>query len=457
MSFEAPRNLSSVYVITGLHGQDGAYLIDAILDEMEENFAWETQESVTFLCPVRNLRRSPGSAKAEARVGQERSLGREVNLDIFICDLAGDCQELRKRLLDPEVMGARGQVHLYAMAALSHVGESWKDPSWVLTQNLRITTNLLEVAVAFDEERAKFDAMDGSKREPIRVFFAGTSELFSGKDIYPFMNEEVHFRPKSPYAVSKLAGVELCRVYKEAYGLDVRVGILFNHESPLRGDNFFTKRVVNEMARMEQEVLEQRLPEPMTVGQLIGARNWSRASTLMRGVVRLMNHPSDKVETYFRGVPGECDASEGVIFCSRKMTFLAEFIDRVLTRFPKLYAFALARAEAEELRRKFEDSSYEMKEVALFGPDQNEMKGIFLKSGPEAAERVRPRTLAERGGLVETEAGGVRKVYQRPSDVYYLHGDCSVAVLNGFLKEARGDNDEEELDELINEMVEALQ
>lgn len=446
------RDLDSVYVITGLHGQDGAYLIDAILDEMHEKDEWQKHDSVTFLCPVRNLRASPGLAKAEARVASEKAQGHDVTLDVFICDLAGDCQELRKRLLLSPYLYLAGHRHIYAMAALSHVGESWKDPSWVLTQNLRITTNLLEIAKDFD--RRWLGVQSTTEIDPkyrIKLFFAGTSELFNGKDPYTFVDEGDSYSPQSPYAVSKLAGVELCKVYKEAYDLDVRVGIMFNHESPLRGPNFFTQKVVREMARMNKEVIEGKVPQPMKVGQLIGGRDWSRASTLMRGVVRLMNHPSRKVMSQHGYLTDERQASNGVVFSSGKMTFLGSFIDKVLTRFPALLHWATKRTDQLDEERRAKDPSYDPPKAELFDVPQEVMTETFVEAGPDAAEAIRPRTLAERAGLVYVST---EKAERRPSDVYYLCGNCGMAISNGFLGLPKAPDDE--IDALIDEMVEAV-
>jgi len=132
---------------------------------------------------------------------------------------------------------------IYHLAAQSDVGYSFKDPHQTLDANITGTLNILE-AIRHHRPNTKF-------------YFAGSSEMFGGVLEEP-QKETTPFDPRSPYGVSKCAGFQLTKNYREAYGLHASSGILFNHESERRGKEFVTRKITHalgEIARGERDVL----------------------------------------------------------------------------------------------------------------------------------------------------------------------------------------------------------
>ena len=147
---------------------------------------------------------------------------------------------------------------IYNLAALSHVKVSFETPASALEINTQGTLNILE-AVRICELECH-----------TKIFQASSSEMF-GSAPAP-QNETAPMNPQSPYAVAKLAAYGLAKVYREAYGLFVANGISFNHESPLRGEHFVTRKITLAVAE-----IEAGRTEPLRLGNLDSVRDWGYA------------------------------------------------------------------------------------------------------------------------------------------------------------------------------------
>lgn len=122
---------------------------------------------------------------------------------------------------------------IYNLCAQSHVQVSWEIPYMTaLTTGIGVL-NILESVKALDLEKK------------VKIYQASTSEMFSGKD-KGLMNEETRFDPQSPYGTAKQYAYQICKNYRDAFGMFISNGILFNHESSRRGDNFVTKKIINQ-------------------------------------------------------------------------------------------------------------------------------------------------------------------------------------------------------------------
>lgn len=156
----------------------------------------------------------------------------------------------------------------YHLAAMSHVGESFKIPHVALEINAVGTLNCLEAA----------------KRVGAKFYQASTSELFG--DSPPPQSELTPMRPRSPYAIAKLAAYWLVRNYRER-GMFAVNGILFNHESPRRGGDFVTQKVCTAAARKQ----------PVKLGNLDAVRDWGHAEDYVYGMWLMMQQraPDDYV------------------------------------------------------------------------------------------------------------------------------------------------------------------
>lgn len=233
--------------LTGATGQDGFYLSNFLLDKGYKVYGL--------------VRRSAQS--------------KEIPEGITVVE--GD-------VTDPRIVDVISDIspsEIYHLAAMSHVGESFKIPSTTFDINAKGTLNVLEA----------------SKRINAKFYQASTSELF-GISPAP-QNEKTSFHPRSPYGVSKLAAYWITVNYREAYNLFACNGILFNHESPLRGENFVTQKISKGVAKIFHGETEK-----ICLGNLDAKRDWGHAEDFVRGMWLMLQHskPDDYVlatgETY---------------------------------------------------------------------------------------------------------------------------------------------------------------
>ncbi|MFA5129331.1 MAG: GDP-mannose 4,6-dehydratase [Patescibacteria group bacterium] len=166
---------------------------------------------------------------------------------------------------------------IYHFAAQSSVGLSFQNPR--LTHDVNIM-GTLHVLNSLKEHRPQ-----------ARLYFAATSEMFGRTQPSP-QNEETAFHPRSPYGVSKLAGFWTVKNYREAYGLFLVNGILFNHESEYRGEEFVTKKIARAVAR-----IANGSEEALTVGNLDAKRDWGYAGEYVDGMWRMLQQeqPDDYI------------------------------------------------------------------------------------------------------------------------------------------------------------------
>jgi GDPmannose 4,6-dehydratase len=152
----------------------------------------------------------------------------------------------------------------YHLAAQSFVAESFADGFSTLNTNINGTHYILA---------ALRELQPGC-----RFYFAGSSEMF-GKVAEVPQNEETRFHPRSPYGISKVAGFDLTRNYREAYGMFCASGILFNHESERRGFEFVTRKITSTVARIKAGVADE-----LRLGNLDARRDWGHAADYVRAM-----------------------------------------------------------------------------------------------------------------------------------------------------------------------------
>jgi GDPmannose 4,6-dehydratase len=159
----------------------------------------------------------------------------------------------------------------YHLAAQSFVAESFADGFSTMNTNINGTHYVL---AALRELRPR-----------CRFYFAGSSEMFGKVREVP-QNENTAFYPRSPYGISKVAGFELTRNYREAYEMFCVSGILFNHESPRRGYEFVTRKISNTVAR-----IKLGLASELRLGNLEARRDWGHAKDYVRAMHLMMQQP----------------------------------------------------------------------------------------------------------------------------------------------------------------------
>ena len=242
-------------LITGITGQDGYYLSELLIDK-----GYEVHGLIRRSSSFNTSRIEPLMSKYE----------KEGNFNLYYSDLL-DSSSLTSliNLINPD--------EVYNLAAQSHVAVSFKNPLY--------TTQVGTVGVV-----SLLEAIKNSKKD-IKFYQASSSEMFGGID-NNLLSEKSQFFPKSPYAVSKVFAHDMTRVYRESYGLFAVNGILFNHESPHRGETFVTRKISKAVGRISENIQSK-----LTLGNLDAYRDWGFAGDYVEGMWLMMQHsePSDWV------------------------------------------------------------------------------------------------------------------------------------------------------------------
>ncbi len=245
-----------VALITGVTGQDGSYLAELLL---EKDYDVHGIARRTSMFNRERIEPAREGAQREGKV-----------FELHYGDL-GDSSSLNRivALVRPD--------EIYNLAAQSHVGISFQQPEYTSDVDATGTLRLLEAI--------RSNGLDS------RFYQASTSELFGKVSEVP-QRETTAFNPRSPYAVSKLYAYWIVRSYREAYNMHASNGILFNHESPRRGENFISRKVTNGLAR-----LKLRGTGPLRVGNLESIRDWGYAPEYVEMMWRMLQQdgPGDYI------------------------------------------------------------------------------------------------------------------------------------------------------------------
>ncbi|WP_024881855.1 GDP-mannose 4,6-dehydratase [Methylosinus sp. LW3] len=240
-------------LLTGITGQDGAYLAQLLLGKGYEVYGV--------------IRRSSHRGVEDHRL---RWLG--VANDVQLLD--GDLGDLSSLL---RIVQEVKPDEVYNLAAQSFVASSWRQPI--------LTANITAVAVANVLEALRLGAPGA------RFYQASSSEMY-GLIQEPMQSEKTPFYPRSPYAVAKLYGHWITVNYRESFGMHASSGILFNHESPLRGIEFVTRKVTDSVAR-----IKLGLAKELRLGNIDAKRDWGHARDYVRAMWLMLQQetPDDYV------------------------------------------------------------------------------------------------------------------------------------------------------------------
>ncbi|HSC98900.1 MAG TPA: GDP-mannose 4,6-dehydratase, partial [Casimicrobiaceae bacterium] len=233
-------------LITGITGQDGPYLARLLLDKGYR---------VIGLTPRRGSDTTWRLRELDVLERVEIAYGDVTDLSSVIGILT--------RVVPDEI---------YNLAAQSFVGASWDQPIHTTNVNALGAVNMLE----------------GMRRHSpkARFYQASTSEMY-GMAQAPAQNERTPFYPRSPYGVAKLYAHWITVNYRESFGLHASSGILFNHESPLRGIEFVTRKVTDAVARIKLGKASK-----VTLGNLDARRDWGYAADYVEAMWRMLQQPT---------------------------------------------------------------------------------------------------------------------------------------------------------------------
>lgn len=225
-------------LITGITGQDGAYLAEFLLKKGYEVHGIKRRASLFNTSRIDHLYRDPHE--------------KDVRFFLHHGDVTDSSNLTRiiQQTLPDEI---------YNLAAQSHVAVSFEEPEYTADANALGTLRVLEAIriLGFQEK--------------IRFYQASTSELYGLVRESP-QSEKTPFYPRSPYAVAKMYAYWITVNYREAYGMYACNGILFNHESPMRGENFVTRKITRGLAR-----IKLGLQDCLYLGNLDALRDWGHA------------------------------------------------------------------------------------------------------------------------------------------------------------------------------------
>jgi len=237
------NNLQKKALITGVTGQDGAYLAEFLLEKGYEVHGVKRRTSLFNTDRIDHLYRD---------IHEEN-----VSFILHHGDMTDSSSMLRIiQEVEPD--------EIYNLAAQSHVAVSFEEPEYTANSDALGTLRLLEaIRILGFESKTKF-------------YQASTSELFGKVQEVP-QKETTPFYPRSPYAVAKLYSYWITVNYREAYNIYACNGILFNHESPIRGETFVTRKITRAMAR-----IKLGMQEKLYLGNLDAKRDWGHAKDYVR-------------------------------------------------------------------------------------------------------------------------------------------------------------------------------
>lgn len=245
-------------IITGITGQDGSYLAELLLAKGYEVHGVIRRASTFNTERIDHLYADPHESPALHLHYGDLSEGRVI-------------RQILERYEPQEV---------YNLGAQSHVRVSFDQPEYTADV---VGVGTLRVLEAVREYCTRSDAK-------VKVYQAGSSEMFGAA--LPPQNENTAFHPRSPYAVSKVAAHWFARNYREAYGLFITNGILFNHESPRRGETFVTRKITRAVGR-----IKEGLQQTLYLGNLDTARDWGFAGDYVEAMWLMLqqDEPDDFV------------------------------------------------------------------------------------------------------------------------------------------------------------------
>ena len=232
-------------LITGVLGQDGAYLSKFLLKKGYKVYGFVARRSTPVDWRLKEL-----------------GINDEVErIEGDLTDLSSLVRAMKKAKPD----------EVYNLGAQSFVATSWEQPILTAQSTGLGALNVLE-AIRLEKPDTKF-------------YQASTSEMFGGMAEHPIQSEETPFHPRSPYGVSKLFAHWITKNYRESFNIFGCCGILFNHESPLRGIEFVTRKVTDAVARIKQGKQEK-----LYLGNIDAKRDWGFAGDYVEAMWLMLQH-----------------------------------------------------------------------------------------------------------------------------------------------------------------------
>lgn len=261
-------------LITGITGQDGYYLSKLLLEKGYHVYGL-VRRSSQF-----------NTTRIDELISENQS---SENFKLFFSDMTDptSISSLINSIMPDEI---------YNLAAQSHVAVSFVNPLYTTEVSSLGTISILE-------------AIKNSGKD-IKFYQASSSEMYGG-EVEEKLLESSEFNPKSPYAAAKLFSHNITKIYRESYGIFAVNGILFNHESPVRGETFVTRKISRAVGRINQEIQTK-----LTLGNLNAKRDWGFAGDYVEGMHSMLQF--DKPEDWVLATGESHSVSE---FCELAFSY----------------------------------------------------------------------------------------------------------------------------------------
>lgn len=347
-------------VVTGVTGQDGSHMVDYLLNNT----------NATIFGGVRRL--SVYNHNNIKHVDSNRF--HLVNFDL------SDSHAIARTIevLHPD--------YFINFAAQSFVASSWDFARQTWQTNSTAVLDCLEAIRQYAPN--------------CRFYNAGSSEEFGNVEYSP-QDEKHPLRPRSPYGSSKAAARQLVKVYRESYNLYAVQGWLFNHEGERRGEEFVTRKIAMNVARIRKDLKELKIPFPLELGNLNAKRDWSYAPDFVDGVWRMLNQEQHRPEV------------KDVMY--KKGSILLPFeVDRknIECMSPLLKDYVLANGENHTIREFVEEA----------------FKVAGIENGKWVGEGLDEKFVVDRGPI-RINLCQINPKFYRPAEVDTLLGDPKLAKI----------------------------
>ena len=264
-----------VAVVTGVTGQDGSYLAEILLDKNYTVYGFARYASEVKLARIKGILDHPRFKLVQGDMTDS------MRINTLVQTLAKDESWTR--------------IEIYNLAAQSHVKVSFDQPEFTSNVNSLGPLRWLEAIRLSGDARFRF-------------YQAGTSEMF-GKVVETPQTEKTPFWPRSPYGVSKVFAYWITKNYREAYNIHASSGILFNHESPRRGESFVTQKIV-----MGLHAISQGKQSTLSLGNLDALRDWGHAKDFVNAMWLMLQQ--DKPDDYVIATGEQHSVREFVEACA---------------------------------------------------------------------------------------------------------------------------------------------
>ena len=311
--------MAKTALITGVTGQDGAYLSELLLKKGYIVHGVKRRSSLFNTDRIDHLYQDPHES--------------DVRFKLHYGDLTDSTNLIR-------IIQETQPDEIYNLAAMSHVHVSFETPEYTANADGIGTLRILEAVRLL------------GLTKKTRVYQASTSELYGLVQAVP-QSETTPFYPRSPYAVAKLYGYWITVNYREAYGMYACNGILFNHESPLRGETFVTRKITRGVAK-----IGLGLQDKIYLGNLDARRDWGHAKDYVEAMWRILQQPEPEDYVIATGVTtpvrdfvrmafaeigvelefkGKADKEVGVVVASNNPDFIVPVGKEVIAVDPAYY------------------------------------------------------------------------------------------------------------------------